>query len=137
MLGVGTKEGVTIYTLDGEVTRQNILPFVSEFEIFLYLFWLPDSSGFVAALPDDLAHVGIWGNTQSYTIWRYSLNDNSAVQISFDPSMIQRYFEVSPDGDWIVYYSGIPESPYYLYLGNLTDGNTKGLGTAGEQGDML
>lgn len=137
MLAVGTKEGITIFTLDGEVIRQNILPFVSEFEIFPSLFWLPDSSGFVAALPDALADVAMWDHTTAYTVWRYSLNDNSAVQISFDPPVIQYYFEVSPDGNWMVYYGGIYESPYYLYLGNLTDGDTMRLGTAGEQGDML
>jgi hypothetical protein len=56
-----------------------------------------------------------------YTLWRYSLADNSTTLISLDPPIIERYFEVSPDGNWILYYG----NPYDSYLGNLANGNTK------------
>lgn len=133
MLAVGTPEGMDIFTLDGNLIRDNALPFTPSTGTvsvdYPSLFWLPDSSGLIAALPDSFINIyALNGRTRTYTIWRYSLNDNSAVQISFDPPVIRDMYEVSPDGNWIAYYGGIPESPYYLYLGDLKNGTTKFLG---------
>ncbi len=138
MVAVGTMDGVKIFTLDGKIIRQNILPFKpSKSETpFPSLFWLPDSSGLIVALPDTIVEVGMWGYTAAYTIWRYSLNDNSTVQIPFDPPIVGKFFEVSPDGNWIAYYGGLPESPYYLYLGNLANGKVRAFGNAMVQQEL-
>jgi len=129
MMAVGTAENIKIYTLDGKIIRQNILPFKpSKSEApFPSLFWLPDSSALIAALPNTLCYTSALGYTVAYTVWQYSLKGNSTFQTPFTPPIIDT-FEVSPDGNWIVYYGGLPSAEYEIYLGNLVDGGTKAIG---------
>jgi hypothetical protein len=130
MMAVGTMGGVAIFTLDGKIIRENILPYTpSEADVpFPSLFWLPDSSGLLVALPDknrpDPFYVD--GTAPAYTIWRYKIEDNSTAQIPFDPP-VAGTFEVSPDGNWIV-YGGLSPAATELYLGNLADGSAKAFG---------
>lgn len=127
MIAIGTMDGLKLFTLDGNMVRENILPFMpSKPDMpFPSLFWLPDSSGLVVILPDknrpDPFYVD--GMAPAYTIWRYKLDDNSTTRIPFDLPMAGT-FEVSPDGNWIV-YGGISPAATELYLGNLMDGSTK------------
>ncbi len=62
------------------------------------------------------------------TIWRYTISNNTAVQIPFDPPPPLNTFEFSPDGKWIV-YGGLGYNPE-VYLGNLTNGHTQIFGEA-------
>ncbi|GEM_PF-2764271 len=130
MMAAGTTEGINIFTLEGEIIRQNVLPFTPSKSVtpFPSLFWLPDSSGLIAALPTQLHPDPFYidGNAPAYAIWRYKIGDNSMVQIPFDPP-VAGAFEVSPDGNWIV-YGGISSAETELYLGNLSDGITKVFG---------
>jgi hypothetical protein len=130
MLAVGVAGSVKIYTLDGKIIRQNILPFTpgKSDTLFPSLFWLPDSSGLIAALPDKTVPDPYYmdGSAPAYTIWRYMLDGDTTAQIPFDPP-VAGTFEVSPDGNWIV-YGGISPVDTKLYVGNLADGKAKVFG---------
>lgn len=130
MIAFGTMDGLKIFTLDGKVIRKNVLPFkpsTSE-EPLPRLFWLPDSSGLIVALPNKI-HSAVHydpGSIPAYTIWRYTIETNSAVQIPFEPPVAGSP-EVSPDGNWIVYGVISPYEPE-IYLGDFADGIVKHIG---------
>ena len=130
MLAVGTLDGTQILTMDGRFIHRNILPYKSgtpDDISFLYLSWLPDSSGLIVALPDKIHPDDFYiGGASAYTIWRYTIDDNSTVQIPFDPP-VAGSLSVSPDGNWIV-YGVVSLAATELYLGNLTGGATKTFG---------
>jgi Tol biopolymer transport system component len=64
-------------------------------QIVLDLKWLPDGSGFLYAYP-DLAYE--FGN-----IFRYDFSTKRVTQLTDFKDMNARAFDVSPDGQWIVY----------------------------------
>jgi hypothetical protein len=125
MIAVGTMDGMDIFTLDGKIIRENILPYKPSTDIlFPYLFWLPDSSGLTLALPDKIYDSTAYDNGTAYTIWRYLIDDNSAVQMPIDPSRITAQFDIFPDGKWII-YGGVGDAEPTLYLGDLTTGHVQ------------
>jgi hypothetical protein len=128
MMVVGTMDGLKILALDGKIIRQKILPYkpCTPDDLFPILFWLPDSSGLIVALPNTIYHSDYWGDITAYTIWRYMIESNSSVQIPFK-SPVAGSLAVSPDGNWIV-YGAISPAESELYLGNLADGNIKTFG---------
>jgi hypothetical protein len=64
-------------------------------QILLDLKWLPDGSGFLYSYP-DLAYE--FGN-----IFRYDFASKRVTQLTDYKDMNARAFDVSPDGQWIVY----------------------------------
>jgi Tol biopolymer transport system component len=130
MIAVGAMDGMKIFTLDGKSIRQNVLPYTPSMSDVLFpsLFWLPDSSGLIVALPTDLYPDQFYadGFAPAYAIWRYTIDGNLTIQIPFDPP-VSGYFQVSPDGNRIV-YGGISLAATELYLGNLTDRSSKKFG---------
>ncbi|HEX6176506.1 MAG TPA: hypothetical protein VF089_21065, partial [Candidatus Binatia bacterium] len=64
-------------------------------QILLDLKWLPDGSGFLYAYP-DLAYE--FGN-----IFRYDFGSKRVTQLTDYKDMNARAFDISPDGQWIVY----------------------------------
>jgi dipeptidyl aminopeptidase/acylaminoacyl peptidase len=131
MLAVVTINGMDILTIDGKVVRHNILPYKPSTEVVLFpsLFWLPDSSGLIVALPNAFYNSNAYSNFPASTIWRYMIDSNTGVQISFDPSPMLDTFQVSPDGKWIV-YGGLGDDNT-VYLGNLADSHVQAAGNAG------
>jgi WD40 repeat protein len=130
MLAVGSSDGMDIFTMDGNLIRDNILPFTPSATSIVYpsLFWLPDSSGLIMALPNTIYHGIADGDLPAHTIWHYMIDNNTTFQIQIDPSPMLDTFQVSPDGNWIV-YGGLPNDSS-VYLGNLTDGHRQILGNA-------
>jgi hypothetical protein len=131
MLAVGAEDGTQIFTLDGKLLRNNILPYTTSDRMFPSptLSWLPDSSGLIVAAPDQTYNTTACDSLTAYTMWRYTIDDNTAVQIPLDPPPMGYTIAVSPDGNWIA-YGGVCQPN--LYLGNLVTGQTQVLG----QNDM-
>lgn len=136
MIAVGTMNGVDIFKINGKIIRHNILSYKPSQSPILFpsIFWLPDSSGLIVALPNAF-YVSMAYNDDfpASTIWRYTIDSNVAVQIPFDPPPMSDTFQVSPNGNWIV-YGGLGYDTA-VYLGNLIDGHTEILGDA-EQVDF-
>jgi len=124
MVAVGTMDGVDIITLNGKIIRDNMFPYkpsTGDDVLFPSLFWLPDSSGLIVALPDTLYNDHAFHDLSAHSIWRYTIKNNIATQIPLDPSPMADTFQVSPDGNWIVYGGYGYDLP--VYLGNLADGH--------------
>ena len=130
MVAFGTMQGVGIITIAGKIVRNNILPYKSSTSISLFpsLFLLPDSSGLIVALPNTSYSDGTYFDMAAYSIWRYMIDLNTAVQISFSPMPLGSNFQVSPDAKWITYDSLGEYDAYYYYLGNLANGHLQVIG---------
>jgi hypothetical protein len=130
MVAVGTIDGVNILNMDGKVIRNNILPYKPSQKAVLLpsLFWLPDSKGLIAAPPDTIYHSTADGDLPAHTIWRYVIESNASSQIPFKPPPMLETFQISPDGNWIIY--GGLSNDNSVYLGNLLNGYTQGFGYA-------
>ena len=124
MLAVGTMDGVDIYSMDGKIIRDDILPYTikTTTRILPSLYWLPDSSGLIIAIPDRIYTTIAHGDFPAHTIWRYTIDSNTMVRTSVEPPPWLFAFEVSPDGNWVAY--GGYSDPL-LYLGNLVNGDTQ------------
>lgn len=116
MIAIGNMERMDILDMDGNIICQNILTYKPSTSDVLFpsLFWFPDSSGLTIALPDSINR----DRFLAYSLWRYTIKDQSAVQISLDPAPMHNdsTFDVSPDGNWIVY-----GNLYVVFLGNLVN----------------
>jgi hypothetical protein len=130
MVAIGTINGVDILTLDGKIIRHDILPYKPSTSTVLFqsLFWLPDSSGLIVGLPTTFFESSAYDSMTGSTIWRFTISNNTSMQIPVDPPPPLDTFQVSPDGNWIV-YGGIANEETLL-LGNLTNGNIQNLGAA-------
>ena len=98
--------------------------------------WTQDSRELFVVPPIPVSEIpGNRGFPLLRTIWRYSLDENSGVEIRFDPPPVgHQGFKISPDGNWIAYsyQLGYPASvnwdpgkPIGIYLGNLHNGTSK------------
>lgn len=124
MLAVSAPDGMSIFTLDGNLIRDNVLPFNPNTESIVYpsLFWLPDSSGLIAALPDTTHYTPGLGYIPAHTVWRYTIGGDVIAKIPLDPPPWAFTFDVSSDGNWIA-YGGYSDPTFYL--GDLTNGHTQ------------
>ena len=131
MLAVATVAGTDIFTLNGKLIRSKILPYKPSAVPSLSpaLFWLPDSSGLVLGLPDLTYSAQACDPLPADSIWRYLIASNTSERISLVPPPMMHTFEVSPDGNWVVYGGYCQPS---LYLGNLINGQTQILGRDGD-----
>jgi hypothetical protein len=116
----------SLYTQQVEIFQQNVIlynPTIPD-EFLPLQYWFPDSDNLLALLPaSEYNEPGT--PPHIFTAWRYTVDENLAIQILLDPPIIFLWtcnFSVSPDRSWIFYVSdGIPS----LYLGNLNDGRTQ------------
>jgi len=131
MVAVGTADGMDIVTMDGMIIRHNILPYKPSTSTVLFpsLFWLPDSSGLIVALPNAFYDSNAFSHYPASTLWRYTIDENIARQIPVDPEPPGDNFRVSPDGKWIVYGGiGTEGKDVLVFLGDLADGHVQVVG---------
>jgi len=120
---------IDILSVDGKVIQRNIMKYTRSTPIELYprVFWLSDSSGLIAALPDVIEYHGAhYSGYPAYAVWQYMFNDDVATHIPFDPPPIwvsmdcNDVMSVSPNGNWGVYHTNDSQ----VYIGNLVDGSS-------------
>lgn len=125
MIAVGLSGYAVLLDINGNFIRRDILPYTpsTSNELLPLPFWLPDSSGLILAIPDKLTQTHAYGDVSAYSIWRYVIESNQAVAIPLDPYPMNGNFQVSPDGNWILY--GGKSTDESIYLGNLSTGQTR------------
>lgn len=135
LVAVASPGHVDIFDIDGQLVRGGIFlytPSTSETQ-YATLFWLPDSSGLIAALPTNTFHIAAYNkDVPAYAIWRYTLADSHAEPIPLDPSPMNLQgaadrFLVSPNGRWLLYGGNGPAASD-VYLGDLTNGQVQLIG---------
>jgi Tol biopolymer transport system component len=130
LIAFGNKSGTDILDMDGNVIRRHILPYKPSQDVIISpsLSWLPDSSGLIMALPDQIYISRAWGEIPAYTVWRYTIENNAAIQIPLDPPLMgsDYFFDISPDAKWVI-YGGISDADTEtsLYIGNLANGQVQ------------
>jgi hypothetical protein len=117
--------------IDGKMIRRDLATYVfgdpyEPYSIGALIYWLPDSSGLILALPIRTANDP--GFPQTYEVCRYSLSTGTVTQINLDPPVMgPTPVRVSPDGNWITYTNRDED---ISYLGDLQDGRTYSYGPA-------
>jgi len=122
---------IDIVTIDGQVVHNNLGTYVptSPYVINPRMFWTSDSKELIVSLP--ATKVADFSGPETLAIWRFSIQGGGKSEITLDPPLLDADFEVSPDGDWILYnyfyYPGKTEESITsgLYLGNLRDGSSQ------------
>lgn len=122
---------IDIFDINGKVIHHSIMTYSPgmPFELYPRVYWFPDSSGLIVALPAETEYVGpLWGGDPDYTIWRYIFDGNIATQIPLEPTptwihMLESndVLSVSPNREWVIYFA----NDCKLYKGNLLDGSTE------------
>jgi hypothetical protein len=134
---------IDILDINGKAIRRNAVPYtpgLPSFGMFSLLpstLWLPDSSGLIVIVPDDVTIVGGY-DVLAYSILRYDINTSAATRIQLTPSLVGfpddcmcGGIQVSPDGNWIFYYGSedytrvLFDETYGLYIGDLHNGQVQ------------
>ena len=130
LLAVAHVGQIDILNMDGKVIHQSIMKYSGDMPSELYpkMYWFSDSSGLIVALPAETDYRGPgYSGDPTYTIWRYTFDDNIATQILLEPSPVWIHMEsndvmsISPNREWIIYFA----DDCKLYKGNLLDGSTE------------
>jgi hypothetical protein len=134
MVGIQTINHIDVIGLDGKIIRRNLATYPSAW-VHLWtsnISWTQDSSKLNVIFPISIGSVLDSTGPEPRTIWQYSINGNLAtVQIHLAPSPIGDSFNISPDGNWIIYtyyyYPGKTDEMVTtgIYLGNLRDGGSQ------------
>jgi hypothetical protein len=132
LIAVGKIDGTDVFSIDGKIIRKNVLPYkpASNFS-YPSLFWLPDSSGLIMALPDGLYNTQAYSGFVAHTVWRYEIKNNVATKIPLNPPLVGDKFDISPDGKWGV-YGALSGYDTEVYLGNLITGQVQIWGEAAQ-----
>src|SRR5207245_2723232 len=88
LIATGSAGHVDIFDADGTLVSGGAFIYTPSTSTALFpaLFWLPDSSALIVALPTNSFHIS--ANNQdvaSYAIWRYTISDSHADLIPIDP----------------------------------------------------
>ncbi len=142
LVGIQATDHIDVIGLDGKVVYQNLATYPSA---WLYnrtpdIYWAQDSSKLNVMLPIATENALDSNGPEPRTIWQYSLDGGQAFEIHLNPPPIGDSFNISPDGNWVVYtyyyYEGKTDQTVTpgLYLGNLKNGTSKLVGSVQSYG---
>jgi hypothetical protein len=122
---------IDIVSIDGQMVHQNLVTYVPTRPYVLNprMFWTSDSTELIVSLP--VRRVADLSGPEILSIWRFTIDGSRKTEIHFDPPLLDADFEVSPDGNWLLYnyfyYPGKTDESITsgLYLGNLLDGGSQ------------
>ncbi len=129
LLSISHAGKIDIFDMEGNIIRQSIMKYPPgmPFELYARVYWLPDSSGLIIALPTETDFYGPrLSGDPTYSIWRYLFDGDVATPIPLNPPLSWAHMEsndiisISPNREWVIYLT----EDYKLYKGNLLDGNT-------------
>ena len=138
LVAVQAPDKMEVITTQGQIVYQTPFTYPEEdiYTVAIPMSWTQDSRELIVVPPIPTSEIpGNRGFPLLRTIWRYSLDENSGVEIRLDPPPVgYQGFKISPDGNWMAYsyqlgypasMSWDPEKPVGIYLGNLHDGTSK------------
>jgi hypothetical protein len=122
MIAVDRQNSIDILGIDGRVIRSKIATYPRSelISTAARVYWVSDSKELIMLLPSK-TFIDTFP-PPSYTVWRFSFDTHTSVQIHLDPTPTNLgEIWVSPDGNWITYFV-YNEG---MFLGNLQDGITQ------------
>ncbi len=142
MVAIQASGHIDVVSIDGQMIRKDLVTYTPSkpYELLPDMFWTKDSTELLVALPVDTVYKLIrWECTTDVgarSLWRYAINDNTAIQIPLNPPPLGHgddEYSISPDRNWISYsYSQHPYECQAIktdasitpgrYLGNLQQG---------------
>ena len=134
MIAIDKLNSIDILGIDGRVIRSKVATYPQSELISMgaRVYWVSDSKELIMLLPSK-TFVDTFP-PPTYTVWRYSLDTHTSVQIQLDPTpMNLGEIWVSPDGNWIAYFNFFEG----FFLGNLQDGSTQAYPQAHRYGNPL
>jgi hypothetical protein len=140
LVAVLTADHIDVLDINGQIIHSDLVTYP---QIWKYnrvqLSWSADSQSLIVLLPINSSSDDTDG-PEPLSLWKYPMDGQLADEIRLTPAPMGSSFEVSPDGNWIVYtyffYEGKtdPNGQFGVYLGNLRDGTSRlllGEGTHG------
>ena len=129
---------IDVIGLDGKIIHRNLATYPSSwlYDRWPDIYWTQDSGKLNLVLPLDTGNALDSSGPEPRTIWQYSMDGKSAVEIHLNPPPIGESFSISPDGNWVVYtyyyYPGKTDETVAsgIYIGNLRDGSSQFLESA-------
>jgi len=122
MIAIDRLNSIDILGIDGRVIRSKVATYPRSelISVGARVYWVSDSKELIMLLPSK-TFVDTFP-PPTYTVWRYSFDSHTSVQIQLDPTptMLGEIW-VSPDGNWITYFV----HNQGMFLGNLQDGSTQ------------
>ncbi len=119
MVAIQAKGHIDVISIDGRMIRSHLVTYVptQPYVLAPNVSWNSDSTNLIVSLP--AREVFDMSGPEAFTIWRYSINDGTQTQLTFDPQPLDSCC-ASPDGNWFLY-------PYYYYPGKTSDTRAEGL----------
>ena len=129
LVAVQTAEHIDVIDLDGNFIRRKLItyPRAWAFLITPDIYWTQNSSKLSIAPPSSTGALDYTG-PEPNKIWQYSIDDDQRVEINTNPPLMQDFFSISPDGNWVIYNFHDPAEKTNLgigsglYIANLRDG---------------
>lgn len=129
-LAVSRLGHIDIFDMNGEMIHTNVIEYLPGMpcELYAKVYWFPDSSGMIVALPIEDEYVGPgYSGAPKYSIWRYTFDESAATQIPLDPAPVwmnilsNDVISISPNRERAIYFTNDSK----LYSANLLNGNTE------------
>lgn len=131
IIAVQAKGHIDLVNRDGQIIRQNLVTYTptAPYELTPGVFWVDNSTELIVTLPVETEYN--MDGPEIRSVWRCAVGGNARVQVSLTPPPIGDAYNISPDGNWILYnyyyYPGKTDETVTpgLYLGNLREGGAR------------
>jgi Tol biopolymer transport system component len=122
---------IDVVSIDGQIVIPNLVAYTPThpYDLRPRIFWKADSTELIITLP--VREIADLSGPESLLVGRYPLDGSNSMQVAFDPPVLDGDYDVSPDGNWILYfyfyYPGKTDEtiPTGIYLSNLQTGESK------------
>jgi len=124
-VAVQTLDHIDVLDMQGRIVYRNLVTYPkTEAHVVVPMAWTPDSKELIV-LPSEIPLFA--GVTVNRTVWRYSLDGTSGIEVKLNPNPTYDAYAISPDGNWIVYADNVsdPNEIRGVYLSNLREGTSQ------------
>lgn len=131
MVAVQAEGHIDLIGIDGQMLHRYLVTYTPTHPYTLNpkIFWTSDSTELIVTLP--AREIFDMSGPETLFLWRYAVDGSRGMQVTLDPPLLASYYNISQDGNWILYYyfyyPGKTDEtiPTGFYLGNLQTDESK------------
>lgn len=131
MVAILVNGHIDVINMDGQMVHRSLVDYhvTHPYTLRPKVFWNANSTEFTVTLPKR--EIFDLSGPETLLVGQYSVDGSKDVVMAFDPPVLDGDYDVSPDGNWILYnYFYYPAKTDEsitsgLYLGNLYDKSTQ------------